>query len=630
MILNFATIPAPYRHTAKQLCHGLLSGPHPDGERPYAIGTIRNIVSRLRRFFLWLAEHMPRRCLADLTTADLCRYNQALASSPLTPLAAGNVRSTIGLLWRYRHHLDDGLTVDPRHAEGWSTPAGTVAENRTARIPEQVLAPLLAWALRFTDDFAPDILTAVRARQAQLQRLAGPLLTRQGDILAQLDTYLQQHLNEAAPLPGLRGKPNAYFIGSQIGCQRSRLHAPAPARMIHETAAVVGVTDHTWLVPAITGQLAGQPWVDGIATHHPTQSVAVLARLLHTACYIVVAYFSGMRDSEIKHIRRGGVTTLRDSTGAAYRWRLTSRVFKGQHDPAGTPETWIIGAPASRAVAVLEELQPSGEDLLFRPLSRTQGRAADVINTPSTNRQLNEFVIWVNAYCARAGRADVITNADGGVFRLRSSQFRRTLAWFIARRPGGSIAGAIQYKHHGIQMFEGYAGTSRSGFRAEVESEQALLRGDHLTDIATTYYHDLAGPAAEEARRRLDVLTANPDFPGLVLADPVRARRFLARHEPDIYPGTYATCVFTAATARCLPPSRAAASTVPALERCHPLECANVALTPGNAAALQREHDRLESALTDPASLPPLLAHRLRRRQHDIARLLASKSMETS
>ena len=322
---------------------------------------------------------------------------------------------------------------------------------------------------------------------------------------------------------------------------------------------------------------------------------------------------------------------MRDSTGAAYRWRLTSRVFKGQRDPAGTPETWIIGAPAARAVAVLEELQPSGEDLLFRrPLSRTQGRAADVVDTLSTNRQLNEFVIWVNAYCARAGRADIITNTDGSVFRLRSSQFRRTLAWFIARRPGGSIAGAIQYKHHGIQMFEGYAGTSRSGFRAEVESEQALLRGEHLTDIATTYPHDLTGPAAEEARRRLDVLTANPDFPGLVLADPVRTRRFLARHEPDIYPGTYATCVFTAATARCLPPSRAAASTVPALERCHPLECANVTLTSSNTAALRREHDRLENALTDPTLLPPLLAHRLRRRQHDVARLLAGTSMETS
>jgi hypothetical protein len=146
-------------------------------------------------------------------------------------------------------------------------------------------------------------------------------------------------------------------------------------------------------------------------------------------------------------------------------------------------------------------------------------------------------------------------------------------------------------------------GTSRSGFRAEVESEQALRRGEHLTDIATTYHHDLAGPAAQEARRRLDILTSNPDFPGLVLADPLRTRRFLARHDPDIYPGTYATCVFTAATARCLPPSEAATSTGPTLEQCHPLECVNVALTPDNAAALQREHNRLENALTSPASL---------------------------
>jgi hypothetical protein len=66
------------------------------------------------------------------------------------------------------------------------------------------------------------------------------------------------------------------------------------------------------------------------------------------------------------------------------------------------------------------------------------------------------------------------------------------------------------------------------------------------------------------------------------------------------------------------------------VQHCHPVECANVTLTPGNAAALQREHDRLENALTDPATLPPLLAHRLRRRQHDIARLLADRSMETS
>jgi hypothetical protein len=87
--------------------------------------------------------------------------------------------------------------------------------------------------------------------------------------------------------------------------------------MIHETAAVVSVTDYTWLVPAITGRLDGRPWVDGIATRHPTQSVAVLARLLHTACYIVVAYFSGMRDSEKRAELHRIKHSARSNTGKA-------------------------------------------------------------------------------------------------------------------------------------------------------------------------------------------------------------------------------------------------------------------------------------------------------------------------
>ena len=46
-----------------------------------------------------------------------------------------------------------------------------------------------------------------------------------------------------------------------------------------------------------------------------------------------------------------------------------------------------------------------------------------------------------------------------------------------------SIAGAIAYRHHAVQLFEGYAGTSDSGFRAEVEAEQALVRGENLLSM---------------------------------------------------------------------------------------------------------------------------------------------------
>jgi hypothetical protein len=96
-----------------------------------------------------------------------------------------------------------------------------------------------------------------------------------------------------------------------------------------------------------------------------------------------------------------------------------------------------------------------------------------------------------------------------------TAEKRRTLAWFIARRPGGSIAGAIAYRHLSIQMFEGYAGTSDSGFRAEVESEQALARGEHLRSMIDRHEHtNLAGPAAAEATRRLEQLGKHTHFRG--------------------------------------------------------------------------------------------------------------------
>jgi hypothetical protein len=122
----------------------------------------------------------------------------------------------------------------------------------------------------------------------------------------------------------------------------------------------------------------------------------------------------------------------------------------------------------------------------------------------STNILINDVVRWITSYCAERQRVDGVPDVDGTPWTLTTRQFRRTLAWYIARRPGGAIAGAIQYRHHGIQMFEGYAGTSDSGFRAEVEAEQALTRGEHLLAMTTQHQHDLTGPAAADATARLD------------------------------------------------------------------------------------------------------------------------------
>lgn len=69
----------------------------------------------------------------------------------------------------------------------------------------------------------------------------------------------------------------------------------------------------------------------------------------------------------------------------------------------------------------------------------------------------------------------------------------------MVHRPqtGRGYAGAIAYRHLSIQIFEGYAGTSESGFRAEVESEEALARGEYLLAMIDHHDHGPIRPLTE-------------------------------------------------------------------------------------------------------------------------------------
>lgn len=426
-----------------------------------------------------------------------------------------------------------------------------------------------------------------------------------------------------APLPGNNGRVNIRFLAQVIGCTRSSL-ARGYSAVIDTAAAELGVDEFSAYDTPITGQIAGRPWTEPIVSHHDAhQGLARLGRHLQIACYIVIAYLSGMRDSEIKHLRRGSLDAERDPAGTMRRWTVTSRAFKGERDPTGVEATWVVGAPAARAIGVLEQLQPAGTDWLFAVLRH--GPGAGSIDRSSTTtlagtatiNQLNAFTAWVNDHAALHGHTDAIPTVNGQQWRLTTRQFRRTLAWFIARRPGGVIA----CRHHRVQMFEGYAGSSASGFRAEVECEQALARGEHLLTMVDRHEHKtLAGPAADEAARRLDDLGANAGFAGVVITDPRRLKCLLARADPQIiHPGDYVTCVFDPDKALCL---RGEAHPTPLLRQCRPLECRNVALTTDNVQTWREEIMTIEARIATRPALPPLIVDRLQQRRDQITAFL--------
>lgn len=642
--VNFALIPPSFRQVAKEYIFALLTMDDPAGVASVGVKMIRSRFGALKEFLLW-AEARGITLLGELAAADLEAYRDHIEAQRIGQNAREEKRRAVRSLWLYRAKLhSDTLTLDPGVVWGLpyarrssSTGAG---ENATERIPEQVLNLMVGWALRFTEQFADDILRLAREKEeldweTQKQQFGTSLPRPQAG--ARLTALLDRYRAEGRMLPGQTEAFARRFGSSRDACGRpvgggvNIRHLAREARIsrntltrepyrgqIQRAAAELGFADSVYLRTVPRGELDGAAW------HGPVRwdEVGDLTRHLHTACYIVIAYLSGMRDSETKHLERGCMSVRRDETGRVVRHRITSLAFKSEDDPAGVEAQWTVTAPVARAAQVAEQIQPAGQDLLFAmpPAVWGDGNIRErAILTGATNTDMARFVDWINAYCHARHRLDAIPEVNGEPWRLTTRQWRRTLAWFIARQPGGTIAGAIQYRHLSLQMFEGYAGSSASGFRHEVQAEQAIARGEKLVDLVTdAERHQLTGPAGAEAESRLAAFNAHAQFTGKVVPDRKRLERHLGRHDPHVYPGEIVTCVYNPDRALC----RRTEEHGPHLADCQPLACRNAAFTANNTEALRTQLAATSAALRSALVLAPYVRHRLQQQEHAMTTFL--------
>lgn len=102
----------------------------------------------------------------------------------------------------------------------------------------------------------------------------------------------------------------------------------------------------------------------------------------------------------------------------------------------------------------------------------------------------------------------------------------------------------------------------------------------------------------------------------------LRLLKVLRRHDPAIYPGRYATCVFDPDKALCTRTRDTHGQLTPTLGDCQPLDCRNVALTEDNTTELQSALHDLERQLHERPTLPPLLHQRLEARRNQIHQFL--------
>ncbi|MFF4756825.1 hypothetical protein ACWD5R_44125 [Streptomyces sp. NPDC002514] len=107
---------------------------------------------------------------------------------------------------------------------------------------------------------------------------------------------------------------------------------------------------------------------------------------------------------------------------------------------------------------------------------------------PRTGLSSDTAVKRIRVFTARANPLamdhdrphELIPDDRDGVVALR--RFRRAIAWFIYRRPGGRIALAVQYGHAATAMSESYAGRSRADMLDVLDQERGLVLAETLTE----------------------------------------------------------------------------------------------------------------------------------------------------
>lgn len=159
----------------------------------------------------------------------------------------------------------------------------------------------------------------------------------------------------------------------------------------------------------------------------------------------------------------------------------------------------------------------------------------------------------------------------------------------------------IQYKHAPIAAFEGYTGSSRSAFGAEVENQRSLGQLDDLL----IYFDELrtgatlSGPAAARVAKTLDGVSAELDPLSAMLADRARLRTMLASFARTLHVGVLADCFFDPGTALCLKQATCVDSKLPLTALCQSTRCPNACITSRHLPAWVRSADDARALLKE-------------------------------
>jgi len=647
--IDFSKLPRQFRQTGRRIVWTLVNERTPVEEltRATAIrdrvtaGTIASIFHDVRWFFNWLNERNVVS-LAAVTGDDFLAYSGHVAGRPVVRGVKGRMLFTVTRIWLIAPYLppSDVLrmpTWELPEAEGGNLndiigPANWTGENKTPPIHPQSMSALLLCALRFVNVFADDIVNAINDKRALQQSTPTRVEPGARDVVKRYATQLRE---SGSPLPGTLGRLNTGPHGESLAVQYLAATLQVSPDVVKQLLkSGIPVRRGAPMPTPVRGCVNGSPWTPSLDYYELDE----MRRLLSIACFVVTAYLSGMRIEECRALERGCCVPDEPVDGMPPHYRINGRSFKGALDedgntiPGGTEREnpWLVLEPVARAIAVSESLQDTPFVFGADSFNVRGGTDSRPVRAASVRTGIRELIAWWNRYCECGGNPHEAIPADPDG-EISPARFRRTLAWFIYRIPGGRIALGLQYGHLRGYTSDGYGSRAVSGLRDVFPMEEALAVAETLGEAARRLDtgEQVSGLAA--SRYVAGVRSFQQTFEGSFLS----SRQMAAlRRDPALRifdnPARAMACVYDQGKALCHPErdrSSVDASRTPDPTRCMD-GCGNTARTDTHADLLRVEiaalRDEAESPLT-PEPIRERLLERAERREAGLQAHLAER-----
>lgn len=622
VVLRFDRLPSPFQDAAKHLAYLTINEPTPGallhGASSRSVEwpspqTMRQRVGYTHYLVHWLACEGVHNVM-DIDQEHLRAFAEHVLDLKGQTANTKNRRLEAVVRWAAWGPLlpaEFRIPTPDWALEPYAVKSQARSDNQTARIPQDTMRPLLHWAATFIDAYSADIIAVYDLACAWRDHEPGApeSLTQAARIREMFQGYIDR--DESLPMSGAKhGQLAGEYLRARHGLndvkpsRLSTIYTTEYAHLLPVEERDTPVTPLSIACPAeYEGLLHPISFYDCAPNHAAAPKVM---SLLQTACLIVTAYLTGMRGDELRTLKPGCCPPPFAAADGTIQFRINGTVAKRHALDTGLntgmkeriPAQWATIGLVSRAIAVAESIHARiTPDALF--LFASPSDSAEPVSSPLAAQMIRRFIDHVNGQLSVRDQANAFPRIPIDEADITLSRFRRTLAWFIRRQPGGEVTLAVQYQHVGTVIGEGYAGTQESGMHDLFDEEDRNTRLDLLAHVAASLANGqgVSGPAARRfiasAEKAHDIDYLSEKALRALLRDPGM--------EIHDNPASLALCLFDPDQAQCRKLRIAGKSDQPNLLDCRP-NCLNRVMTDEQAVLAQSSADELRRE----AALAPL------------------------